>query len=473
MPDMLEKGVSIAIMLFLLSMISERFITWMKIYFGKRGRSLPGFSEKNEDLRSKPKTKEEAKVRELKTLGLNIVLSILIAIIAHASLFDILKAKTPYDALGWSKENMSGIKNFWDVLLMILGGILTGLFISLGSKFWHDLLDLLLYTKSLKEKMCREETYEVKTVDELTEFLSFSEADLVRLAIAQNEQALKAKFSNIEFLNDSIAVVDGERRDVLGIYLSDSNTNGLPDKIPVKLPSGKLYFVNTEIIVEVGAATVTSGMDGTVANADLFGFTGSACCIVSTTDKKDYLLTNCHVLTDGHLRNPLFKPGDHDVLYDDTKIGTWHFGCMNATGDFALAEIEDIDSFISKHSPEKFNKSPREIVKDDWLKLQVTVRGNKCGSVTDAFIIEVVQNQLKVKYKNGESITFNKAILIGNKPDKLKSKPVTNPGDSGGAVFDDKMNLIGIITAKGNNYTYAIPVTEFFATNNLELKQNL
>ena len=467
---MLEKGVSIAIMLFLLSMISERFITWMKIYFGKKGRSLPLFSDKNEDLRSKPKTKEEEKVRELKTLGLNIVLSILIAIIAHASLFDILNADTPYQSLGWGKDNIAKIEHFGDILLLILGSILTGLFISLGSKFWHDLLDLLLYTKSLKEKMCREETYEVKSVDELTEFIRFSEADLVRLAIAQNEQALKTKFSNIEFLNDSVAIIDGERRDVLGIYLTNNNTNGLPDKVPVKLPSGKVYSVNTEITIDVGEATITSGMDGSVANGDLFGFTGSACCIVSDTNKNDFLLTNCHVLTDGHLKNPLFDPGDHDVLYEDKKIGTWHFGSMNATGDFALAAIDNIDNFISNHNPEKFNKTPREIVKDDWLKLKVTVRGNKCGAVTEAFVIELVQNQLKVKYKNGQSLTFNKAILIGNKPDKLKSKPVTNLGDSGGAVFDDKMNLIGIITAKGNNYTYAIPITEFLTSNNLEIK---
>src|SRR4026208_1791387 len=129
MPDMIEKGISIAIMLFLLSMISERFITWMKIYFGKKGRRLLFFSNKNEDLRSKPKTKEEEKVREVKTLGLNIILSILIAIVAHASLFDILNAKTPYESLGWGKSNLVQIKHIGDVLLLILGSILTGLFI--------------------------------------------------------------------------------------------------------------------------------------------------------------------------------------------------------------------------------------------------------------------------------------------------------------------------------------------------------
>ena len=74
------------------------------------------------------------------------------------------------------------------------------------------------------------------------------------------------------------------------------------------------------------------------------------------------------------------------------------------------------------------------------------------------------------KYKDGNSIIFNTAILVGDKPDKIRCKPVTNLGDSGGALYDDKMNLIGIITAKGNNYTYVIPVADFLDSLNLQLK---
>ena len=108
---------------------------------------------------------------------------------------------------------------------------------------------------------------------------------LVKLAIKQKGKALKINFPNIHFLNDSITIVNGERKDVLGIYVVDKNIKGLPGKVLVKLPNGKGRYVKTEIISEVGIAKITGGMDGSVANADLFGFAGSGCCLLIDKNK--------------------------------------------------------------------------------------------------------------------------------------------------------------------------------------------
>lgn len=464
---MLDKAIAIAIMLFILSMISERLVTWLKLHFGKKGNSLWLFSGDNEDLVTKSLDKNQEKVRETKILGLNIVIGILISLLSHADLFSIVNDETPYNSLGWDKVALETIGDF---LQLVLGCILSGFFISLGSKFWHDMLDMLLYAKNLKQKLADPNTYEATSADQLTEYLSFSESDLVRLAIAQNEQVLKTKFKNIEFLNDSISILNGERRDVLGIYLTDNNTNGFPDKVPVKLPSGKPYFIQTEIIPSVGIARAIGGMDGSVSNSNLVGFAGSGCCIVSDSNQKNYLLTNCHVMTDGFLQNPLDNTGNPDVHYANSKIGTWQYGCMTTIGDYAMAEIEDVDSFITNNQPELFNNKTREILKDDWLKSVVTVRGNISGTNSNAFIIETIQNQLRIKYKEGSTLTVSKAILIGDKPDKINCRPVSDFGDSGGAVYDNNMNLIGIITAKSDSYTYAIPVSEFIKIHNLQIK---
>jgi len=295
-----------------------------------------------------------------------------------------------------------------------------------------------------------------------------SDEALVRLAIKQKGKALKEKFSNIHFLNDSIAIVNGERKDVLGIYVADKNVKGLPGKVLVKLPNGKGRYVKTEIISEVGIAKITGGMDGSVANADLFGFAGSGCCLLMDKNNKNYMLSNCHVMTDGALENPLSTTGQPQVLYDDRKIGDWIYGSMTTAGDFALIEMEDADGFIVNTTAELFNNQTREILKEDWLKLQVTVRGNKCKT-KKAFVIEVIKKQVKIVYKNGLTLVIDEAILLGNKPDKSKCFPVTEPGDSGGAAYDENNKLIGIITSKSSKFSYIIPVKKFIQSLSLKI----
>ena len=347
MTPMIEKAMAIAIILFIFSMIAERFVTWVKLYFGQGGRWLLFFSKKNEDLTKKRANPESEKDRERKILGLNIVLSILVACVAHADFFKMFNAEKPYEAIGWKGYTLYSLNPFlsWThtghIISGIFGCVLTGLFISLGSKFWHDMLDLLFYTKNLKEKLSNAKTYTITSAEKLNEYLQFSEGDLVRLAIAQNELVLKTKFPNIHFLNDSIGIVNGERRPVMGIYLHDENTAGIPSRVPVKLPSGSNYEVQTEIIPDAGVATISGGMDGSLAGASSPGYKGSGCCVVKDDQDKRYLLTNCHVLTEGNLESPLHDTGQLKVLYNEKNIGKWQFGSLDKRGDFALVLLND------------------------------------------------------------------------------------------------------------------------------------
>ena len=86
---MLDKAIAIAIMLFILSMISERLVTWIKLYFGQLGKALWLFSDESEDLTIASANQLDEKKKERKILGLNIVVGILIAFLSHADLFSI------------------------------------------------------------------------------------------------------------------------------------------------------------------------------------------------------------------------------------------------------------------------------------------------------------------------------------------------------------------------------------------------
>lgn len=165
---MLDKAITIAIMLFIMSMISERVVTWFKLYFGKPGKSLWRFSSATEDITIKKDDPVEEKRREQKILGLNIIISIFVAGISNANLFEIFNNDSPYTAIGW---NNVGNISFGASAIAALGCIFTGFFISLGSKFWHDLLDMLFYAKNLKAIQSDPTTYKQNSIAGLDKYI--------------------------------------------------------------------------------------------------------------------------------------------------------------------------------------------------------------------------------------------------------------------------------------------------------------
>jgi hypothetical protein len=473
--DLLDKAIAIAIMLFILSMIAERIITWVKLQFGKPGHSLLFFSTEDEDDSQRNEDPQKEKKRELKILGLNIVISVLISLLAGADFFAILGAAEPFKALGYpnpcsisvSIKELGAAALIYKVVGRIFGSVLTGLFISLGSKFWHDMLDMLFYTKNIKEKLVNPDTYNVKSIDELDEFIRFNENDLVNLAIAQHELVLKAKFHNIRFINDTVVIRQGKSTEVMAIFLTDNNSAGLPETVPVKLPSGKTYQVEVEIISNTGMARVSNGLTASLYNTIFPTAPGSGCCILKN-GTEHFLLTNCHVLTGGFNRSPLFNVND-SVFYNDREIGLWHYGSISAVGDLATVKIDDIDRFLADNDHEQFNNQIYILSKPKDIKKRVSVRGSVTKLNTNAFIVDIVFDRVGVEYKDGSTQKFRQAIMIGDRPDLNSCLPPVDFGDSGGVVFDLDNRLIGIITAKDDKYAYATPIEQFIREFNFQI----
>ncbi len=290
---------------------------------------------------------------------------------------------------------------------------------------------------------------------------------LINLALKQNQKKLHAQFPNIKYLNDSLILVNDKHQHVLGIFLKDHNKINIPKTIPVKLPGNKIRNVKTDVVCGLGEIKITSGMDGAVAHEDSPKYTGSGCCVMQDDIGNNYLLTNGHVLSDGFLENQLLNTDSKQVLYDDKKIGSWYYSNMNAEGDFGLALIEN-ENFINTVSPEQFHNKIKSISKTDWLKLKIKVRGNKC-KLKDALVIEMVSKRLSVAYKNAQSITFDEVILVADKCDKETCLPVTQSGDSGGLAFTNDNELIGIITACDDKFSYILPINKLLTKLNLTI----
>lgn len=151
----MDYFISLATTLVSLSLIAERIITWLKLYFGQLGKQLPFFSNLEEDLTQRSSDPVQEKIRERKILGLTIVVCILIALVINANLFEILSNRPPTATLGWTGvvwAHGAGALTL-QILRTVLGCICCGFCISLGSKFWHDLLDMLLSVKTIKQNM--------------------------------------------------------------------------------------------------------------------------------------------------------------------------------------------------------------------------------------------------------------------------------------------------------------------------------
>lgn len=410
--------------------------------------------------------------KEKEITAMSFIVGFLIAYCFNANLFGFFK---PAIELGWGDISpFSG--NPWFALnpkyfdtgvFTIVGFMLTAFFLAFGSKFFHDLLDTLLQTKNLKRKLYDKHTYSADTIQEFDDYLALTESDIVNLAIAQHEQVLKSRFRNISFVKDSLSVINGKEEPVLAIYLYDDNTTGIPDKVPVRLPNGNTRFVLTEIIPEmdVGSPTV---LDGGLAGHFSRSYVGSVCCVVNYNNDQKCLLSNCHVFTEGDLKNPLFEVDDVKVYYEGKAIGKWIYGSISPKGDFAIASIDDYDRFADDNEIETFS-ALRDVTHEKFASLPVTVRGNTSKIVSKAFIVDVVPDKVKIAYNYGQDISFNTAILIGNSPNRTTCRPVTDFGDSGGAVYDANQNLIGIITGRNRRYTIATPLHEFFKTLTLNL----
>lgn len=122
--------ISIVLILLVLSLITEKVTDFIKLNI-------------NSMQKSKVPTLESERQREKKIHLLSITIGILIAIISNADFFKIVETAR---IESWKEvENIS--------LLSFLGYIITGLFLSQGSKFFHDLLDTLLYVKNIKKSL--------------------------------------------------------------------------------------------------------------------------------------------------------------------------------------------------------------------------------------------------------------------------------------------------------------------------------
>jgi hypothetical protein len=133
--DAILETVSI---LLILSLITEKIVEFLKLNF--------------ESLILRGKDELSQKIRERRIYGLSMSVGICVALACRADLFELMKEHT---LTGWTLANMPTDPLTWTKVF--LGSFGTGVFLSQGSSFFHDLLNTLMYIKDTRKTISKRE----------------------------------------------------------------------------------------------------------------------------------------------------------------------------------------------------------------------------------------------------------------------------------------------------------------------------
>ncbi|MCR6722664.1 MAG: hypothetical protein NVV59_20745 [Chitinophagaceae bacterium] len=477
--DILDSMIGVVIILFILSVITEKLTQLIRKYspFIRPGDALYNTNAANiwQNIRKKQTdgTLEDDKIeREVNSLSFIIGLSI--AIIFCVDIFRMFTAASPYDYLYWSDDRWTFIweKHKWlhRFPLLLISFCLTGFFLTFGSKFFHDLLDLLFQAKNLKRKMVDPNTYESDNIQDFDEYLYKSYSSLIAMAIEQNRGVFQVVNAVSPPMHGRMRK-NGRLVDCIDIHLSGNDRNNIPQTVFVKLESGRTVVVPVNVILEVETPVALFQQGSSTANKATSGYMGTICCKVMR-NQQPLLLTCSHVLTGGtkdNLRGPI-NPTPAQINGQDA--GSFVYGLCTDEFDIAL-----IDTSSAPFNYAIQPKEPRRPSQTDIKNTQVRIvcRNNriKTGTITN----ERVTEPLKIEYKGNSEHSITNLMVISHITEtdgETYYTGVTEEGDSGACVYDQDNNPIGMIVAGNSRFSYAIPIVAILSKISATIiKQNV
>ena len=418
--------------------------------------------------KNQPVADDEAVEREVTLLSF--VIGFLIAYVFNASMIGLFI--DPQKTLGWGNVapfigkgiNLNACY-FGVDLSNGIGFVITGFFLSFGSKFFHDLLDKLLITKNLQRKLNDKELREVGTIKEFDERVTIVDSDMVRITHQKHAAEI---MSNPYVHGTSCGSFEKDGQTVYGIKVFTSTASAIPWKqFTYALPNGLLKAVPVLIVeqLEVASASASIRPSDNASNKTRDSI-GSICFAVREIDPphRRYLLTCYHVVKGGQQFWEYFSAAGTDedrvkIAHTDkdnktqTTIGNIYKGLRTRQLDAALISISGSWDFLN--SVPQFNAAIRTVrpvydFDDDRTVVQMygaASREKKTGMITG------VSAQHKINF--GEATPFEMVNLIEIQHD---NKSIAIKGDSGALVFTEAGEALGMVVARSDNLTLAIPL---------------
>lgn len=363
--------------------------------------------------------------------------------------------------IGWGKEHLSdiGLDSSWVGIIAFLFGA------KAAQSYFENADKIRTNTTNPSEGKSSHETPDNGNIGDL----NISQIAIAQLAKVQNEEKLHEQFPSIEFVSDTLK----NGVSCLTIYLEDTNTQGIPSSVDVKINEGNIVKVQTEIISGMGTAKPhLAQLTNNICNSNTPKFVGSICCLVESTLNSDIqgVLTSGHIFTKGEFENFngfVSSNQRFDSLSNGNSIGQLYFQQMISNQDLAIVKLNNSTSIGSEvmKFPSGFYTVSQSDLNSPTPNITILSRNNKSRN---AFIVD--RNiSMKINYGSCEKIMRN-IILIGTSTDKNQSVTVSVGGDSGSCVYhSDKKQLVGMLLGGNDKFSFVLPIEKTLIDNNFKL----
>lgn len=490
--DLLDTLIAIAIILLILSLINEAITKLIRKYIPHLntisrflakllGKAISVIStqpkakeaydsaitsivrsikEYNSAIGDKPDSEQK---QDKEVLILSVGVGVVVAFLTNSDLYTLFEYINQKNSADFSnhlfKPVISNEIDWWKLLSIVL----TGCFLSLGSKFFHDLLETLLEIKNLRRKLNTRETYEIETIQEFDEYIKLTEGELVRKAIKENREFIMSR-PNVLAVGIGVTMRNGQEVRCAVVHLGDANREKIPNDFNATLSSGREIKVPVVIVPNVEMPDVELAPGDALANDKSYRikkYKGTLGCVLKEIAGNDrFLLTCSHVLNAGSSQNlhGLVQNGDKILHITNAAlkaIGHWHYGLRNTQFDIALVALNAYTFADNQIAGGRLN-AVRQVTDND-VKTHTAVFLHGAVSRMQEGIIERIECSAKIKYKDG--VVELKNLISASRKDAVGNwQAISKKGDSGAVIYDKDRNVLGMIVAGNSQFSYAIPM---------------
>jgi hypothetical protein len=458
--EALNLVITVVINLFVLSMVSERLVNFLKLNFQKlyTWKLLPPDIKRFlkvlfGNFRDKENSKKNEKLRERGVLNWAIFCSMIIAFCSQADLFYLIKCGELSMDIPFEKVSKIGM-------------ILTALFMSLGSKFWHDLLDILYLYKNARQKLVDRNISDFDEADTLREFIEIPYSKIYQGIVANNTQFFGDK--NVLYTLNGRVKEGAKELPCLVVHVKSKANFNMPDYMTYQLPKSKANVNVKIIVVEDTKPRIHSFLTG--AEIGNKGKRGTICCVLGDSDGNKFIMTCNHVLNGGgrNGKGGILTGSDRELIdftdsEGNTQTGEWHYSECNELLDIALVKLTDEVDF--QDNPDNLSSFVKKLNANDRHNLEISMEGLISGH-KQGIIIDFNSQPIEIDY-DGSSRALSNLIVVGNGQrgdfDYQSSGSISQRGDSGALIYtQNNPKPVGIVIAGSTLYSFAIPLSYIF-----------
>ncbi len=459
----MDKVASVIACFLILSVITEKCTTIIKLSI--------------RPLRNPRFLKEHEKQRELWITLVSFLVGLAIVTLFDLPIQALVRGDDPLQALdaGMSGAFDRKVDISWPGFLVVCGYFATALALSLGSKFWQDLLDFMLEARRLKGALQLESAARAgesrslavqsrPSLEKIVEdILSYYGPQLMKVAHVVGvgigvDTSVSPPLPTLRVQLDSTIQTSSQS------LMFGTPMDQLPTSIVFPIPSGDpvVIPVETSITGQARSMGTTIVPSAPIANKNSIHHAyGTFGCVVRVaSDSTELLLTCYHAVKSPNQSWGLFDPSKagENVAVDPKSqqvIGKIIKAVRNDRLDIALVEPDPGLEITTTVPAIGKLREIRALTRDD---IYSQVRVQMVGAVSK-YQAGIIPHggiwKLKVQYPDNSLWELYDLIPI-SKPDLT---PLSQPGDSGAVVADMNGYALGIVVASDDVQSYAIPFT--------------